>query len=291
MSRLLHDRFVPLDDNDAWDLGTGARVRLRHAHSRDEDPSDRGAGLCVDWGATPDGGYFEAWDCAHIAPHEPAPGDVERLIEAFDQGADGEPRIVRILAAHDAECASVARMAAREARRRGYVTIAASLYQKVMAAMADELRHRTLALIDTGGAAETVLACAAAFNPRPHVLVSIRGRQSRPRPWAVVREARAVYGAAATDRRVSRAEVAYAAAYVGRHAEAERGLREASAALARRRAWSAAAQVQVMLGRVLMGRDARQPRMSHAPRRSSTPIGPGTTSRVASRECGSLWRA
>lgn len=262
MSRLLHDRFVPLGDQDAWDLATGARVRLRQMPLPDIRPADgRSGGVCIDWGTTPDGGYFEAWESARLAQREPAQRLVEILIEAFDQGADGEPRFVRVRAADDADCAAVARVAAREARRRGYVPLAARLYEKVATTLAEELRHRTLALIDAGGRDGAVLASAATFNPRPHVLVSIEGERDRRRwqerrqiPWFIAREARAVYGTSEVERQLTRANVAFAAADRGRHAQAERGLREAAAALIRRRAWNGAAHVQVLLGRVLLER-------------------------------------
>jgi DNA-binding NtrC family response regulator len=258
MSRLLHDRFVSLGSEDAWDLATGARVRLRHLSVRDpEAAADERPGVCIDWGATPEGGYFEAWERARAARQQPSPQDTELLLEALDQGADGEPRLVRIRATSEACAASLARMAAREARRRGYVTIAASLYDKVTASMADELRHRTLALIDTDGTANGVLARAAVLNPRPHVLISIQGGYTQTgnrKAWSIVREARAVYGAADAARHVSRAEAACAAAREGRHAQADRGLREAAAALRRREIWDSAAEVQIMLGRLLLER-------------------------------------
>ena len=93
MSRLLHDRFLPIDEDDAWDLATGARVRLRRvAASEDMRSVDRHLGTCVDWGATPDGGGFEAWDSAHRSCAQPESRDLESLLELLDCGCDGEPR-------------------------------------------------------------------------------------------------------------------------------------------------------------------------------------------------------
>ena len=88
MGRLLHDRFVPLGGEDAWDLATGARVRLQHVDLRDREPVDRSLGHCVDWGGTPDGGFFEAWERTRAAVQEPRAGHAELLVEA-KVGADG----------------------------------------------------------------------------------------------------------------------------------------------------------------------------------------------------------
>src|SRR5262245_34866969 len=97
MTRLLHDRFLRITDDEAWDLATGSRVRLRYAIRVDDACiSDPRYGVCVDWGATPDGGYFEAWETLKGGPTEPSHTQVAALLEAFDQGADGEPRHVKL---------------------------------------------------------------------------------------------------------------------------------------------------------------------------------------------------
>lgn len=257
MTRLLHDRFVSIGDDVAWDVATGSRVRLRHTLTHEDlHTSDARLGICVDSGATPDGGRFEAWEDLHSNLPAPSQQEIETLVEAFDQGADGEPRHV-VLAAPDAgRHEALVRVAAHEARCRGYVPLSAALFDRVMPTLGEALRHRTLALIDVSGSVDdgNVLARASAMNPRPHVLVTILSRPIRRRPWSVVREARAVYAVSDASRHLARAEVAFAAARAGRHAQAERMLREVTGLAARRGAWDSASRVQMMLGRVLLER-------------------------------------
>ena len=273
MARLLHDRFVLIDDRDARDLATGGRVRLQYVSSSEGVRDvDRRLGTCVDWGSTPDGGRFEAWDKTPSSCEPPSFGDVETLLELLDQGCDGEPRRLAMTARDGAAKLGLWRLVAREARRRGYVPLWLDLFESVTRSLAGELLHRTLVLLDVSdqpvaGDGPNALARAATVSPRPHVLVTI-GCRRVSRPWSLVREARGTYAAtgtaaarvsppgpsADTVKYMSRARRAEAVAREGRHSEAERGLREAEAALARRHAWDGAAGVGVMLGRLLLSR-------------------------------------
>jgi transcriptional regulator with GAF, ATPase, and Fis domain len=130
------------------------------------------------------------------------------------------------------------------------------------------MRHRTLALLQTHDATTpadgSALLLAAALNPRPHVLVTIAVGQRLRARTPLLREARVTY---ATDpeaqaavaypdnaKYVARAKQAFALARAGRHEPALRMLREAAAALARRRDATSAAAAMTLLGRVLLER-------------------------------------
>jgi DNA-binding NtrC family response regulator len=160
---------------------------------------------------------------------------------------------------------------AEAARRRGYVPIAADVYLRLRDVLGADLSQRTLLLI-VHPAAPIAAGCAALVDaaarwPRPHVLLTF----ASPRPFVptrigVVREARAVYGAQARRaplaatlpddvlRHVTRGSRASEFMSTGRHAAAERLLRDVAAALVRRSALSPAAQALISLGRLLLER-------------------------------------
>lgn len=237
MSRLLHDRYCAYGPSHAWDLATGESVRV-HAIAHDDNEA-------------------------------PAPAS---LLEVLEHGRDGEPRWIVADTANGPRSPVVARRVAAAARARGYVPIAAEVYLRLREILDADLAQRTLLLmvypaasLATGRAA---LVDAAARWPRPHVLLTF----ASPRPvlavhaGEVVREARAVYGArtarpplAATLpddvlRHVTRGSRATEFVSSGRHAAAERLLREVAAALVRRRALAPAAQALISLGRLLLER-------------------------------------
>jgi DNA-binding NtrC family response regulator len=236
MSRLLHDRYCAYGSTHAWDLATGESVRMDAiAHDDNEPPA--------------------------------APS----LLEVLDHGREGEPRWIVADTAHGPRSPIVARRVAAAARARGYVPIGADVYLRLREMLDADLAQRTLLLIvhpaaslATGRAA---LVDAAARWPRPHVLLTF----ASPRPMLarhgdVVREARAVYGArtvrpplAATLpddvlRHVTRGSRATEFVNSGRHAAAERLLRDVAAALVRRQALAPAAQALIALGRLLLER-------------------------------------
>src|SRR5437016_9664457 len=105
----------------------------------------------------------------------PRERDVETLLEALDQGADGEPRRVCLHARDAVHRSELRELAEQEAARRGYVALGVDQLDHALATLREDLRHRTLTLIDTGGHTSQALARAAALNPRPHILVSIDG--------------------------------------------------------------------------------------------------------------------
>ena len=237
MSRLLHDRYYAYGPAHAWDLATGDSVRV------DEIAEDVG--------------------------EPPAPAS---LLEVLDHGRDSEPRWVVADTTKGPRSIVVARRAAAAARARGYVPIAADVYLRLREVLDEDLQHRTLLLIAYPGSNESAgraaLVDAAARWPRPHVLLTF----ASPRlvgvtgSHSVVREARAVYGArparAATPatlsddvlRQVARGSRAAEFTSTGRHAAAERLLRDVAGALVRRHALAPASQALVSLGRLLLER-------------------------------------
>jgi DNA-binding NtrC family response regulator/tetratricopeptide (TPR) repeat protein len=259
MTRLLHDRYYTYTDADAWDLATGTSVSV---------------------------GDLEVDRFADLVPNRAGrSGPDDRavpaaLIEVLDHGREGEPRWVVL----DGDGASMTARAADAAHARGFVPVAADLYLRLRDLLAEELEHRALLLIvrvevpiEIGRAA---LIDAAARSPRPHVLLSFgaprHGREiaaQAPHAFGAavttldrVREARAHYGVSAARRmlpasmsdevvrQLTRAGKADEFTRTGRHAAAERLLRDVSGALLRRRAHGPAVHTLVSLGRLLLER-------------------------------------
>ena len=201
---------------------------------------------------------------------------IATLTEVLDHGRDGQPRALIANMRALARWKDAADRVAAEAVARGYVPIAAELYARVRPMLAEDLRERTLLILaadrDSSSAARAFVD-AASWTPRPHLLLTLRVGPTTPRrggPPASdavqqVREARAAYAGTARPRpapalpadvaqhlqRARRADVFVAA---GRHAAAERLLRDVWAALGRRRAWPQAAFVAITLGRLLLER-------------------------------------
>ena len=253
MSRLLHDRYYVYAAQHAWDLATGESVTI---------------------------------DTIATVPSNSSPV-VESLAEVLEHGRDGEPRWVVVDSATGQSSAAVARRLAEDARARGFVPIAVDVYLRLRGLLDEDLRHRALMLILPPGGpldpAREALLCAAALSPRPHLLVSFRsGRVSSYPPGSrvspsrgdtassasghLVREARAVYGAGVPPRPALPAlpddvvkHMARGSRWVdlwrsGRHAAAERLLRDVAGAVLRRRALVPAANTLIALGRLLLER-------------------------------------
>jgi DNA-binding NtrC family response regulator len=234
MSRLLHDRYYAYAPEHAWDLATGDSVRIDEIA---ENPMGE--------------------------PSAPA-----SLIEVLDHGREGEPRWVVADASHGPRPSLVARRAAAAACARGFVPVSADVYLRLREVLDGDLQHRSLLLIGHPSTSlavgRTALVDAAARWPRPHVLLTFAS--ARPERAGVVREARAAYGARHTRsampaafpddvlRHVARAARAAEFTSTGRHAAAERLLRDVTAALVRREATVPAAHTAITLGRLLLER-------------------------------------
>jgi DNA-binding NtrC family response regulator/tetratricopeptide (TPR) repeat protein len=251
MGRLLRDRFYEYAPDRAWDLATGQAVDVT-APAADPPPRD-----------------------AKVAP----------LLEVLDHGREGAPRwIVTDMTTTRGWMATV-RTAAEDARSRGFVPIDVDLYLRIRTLADEELRDRALVLIARPGMAvehaRRALVDAATRSPRPHVLLTFRlstgleasppgndtwERRSEKLNRAIVREARAVYGAQPlrprpqaslpddVARHVARGSRSAEFIAAGRHASADRLLRDVAAALVRRRALPQAADTYVSLGRLLLER-------------------------------------
>jgi DNA-binding NtrC family response regulator len=199
------------------------------------------------------------------------------LVDALDQGADGEPRRIVVEARSRADASQcVARITAL-AETRGFLTLPAAALAAWRETRHDVLRNRTLLLIAASdlspATAGHALLTASTLSPHGHVLVTIVRPASPPEPvvrrWNddAVHEARARYAprSAVSLRRAlpddgeivglrERAARAGVLVQHRRHAAAERLLREVASAFERRRRPDEASRVLVSLGRLLLER-------------------------------------
>ena len=231
MVQLLHDRFMRLDGDRACDLATGAEVRLDALTDAASSQTD-----------------------ASLGP----------LLEALDHGRDGYPRWVVADARSRRQATCTIERVAAAAVRRGFVTISTDLYLRFREMLDVELRERTLLLAGAFGAnpsrAHAALLDASALSPRPHLLLTFGSAAAHSGP-PLVREARATYALRRGDvvppespdvtQLIARASKARAFAAEGRHAAAERLLRDVAGALARRRAFQPAARLTITLAWLL----------------------------------------
>ena len=243
MPRLLHDRYFAYDNVHGCDLVTGQDVRLD---------------------VLPDA---SAGDAASDSAFVPAPA---ALLDVLDGAREGSPRWVSTDVRDHQQAARIACAAADQARQRGFVPLLVPLYLRLRDALADELEERTLLLIShrQGDAtdARAALLQASSRCPRPHVLLTFR-TASAPASAYAVKEAHALYRADAPRRSnvgaeltpelaklVERANRALDFSQSGRHAAAERTLREVVGSLSRRQAFQPAVATALKLGRMLLER-------------------------------------
>jgi transcriptional regulator with GAF, ATPase, and Fis domain len=238
MAALLRDRYCEYAPDRLWDLLTGAPARA--SDTADDERGD---------GAGP-----------------------QALQEVLEHGTDGSPRWI-VVQPGAGTWATQARVAAAEARRRGYVPIAVDVYLRIRLLLAEELTTRSIVLIARPEtrmeSAQIALLHAVALSPRPHVLMTCpverRHPASQSERWRVA-EARAVYASRSlraappmvmssdVAKLLERASRSVDLVYAGRHASAERLLREVAAALVRRQAHTAAVATYVQLGQLLLDR-------------------------------------
>jgi DNA-binding NtrC family response regulator len=237
MARLLRDRYLPYDSQHAWDLATGESVPVDDGADQDE---------CDD---------------------PPLP----LLIEVLEHGREGTPRWIVADASPPVQSSRFLRRAAADARAHGFVPIAVHLYARLRDTLEEDLRDRTLLLM-AGPRASTkeargALVDAAARSARPHVLLTLRTAHDGGAGF--VREAGAAYGAepatAAGARRpppidadiahhLRRGERAAEFIRLGRHAAAERLLRDVAGTLTRRGRLVHAARTLITLGQAILER-------------------------------------
>jgi two-component system NtrC family response regulator len=186
------------------------------------------------------------------------------IVEALDHGRDGYPRWIEVQVQSDRRLTERVIGAAEE---RGYIPVSIERYWSQTTVKRNDVGARTLLLSGEGDdrwRAHAALLDAAARSPRPHILLTF----ARPaRGPLVVREARvAPYGIASRPigaspdvrRLIERAAIASRFVQNGRHAAAERLLREVGAALARRLAHRDACGVMLLLARLLIDRGRMQ---------------------------------
>jgi len=182
------------------------------------------------------------------------------LLEAMDHGRDGYPRWIVIESINARDIPQAAERISASAASRGFVPLGIDTYMRKRVLDQAELDERTLLLIDSGGQpsrAHSALLHAAARSPRPHLLLTFRRAIGEPAP-RLVREARAAYVTRVTDRDspqvtelVLRARRVSEFVACGRHAAAERLLRDVIAALARRDAFLHASGLSMTLAGIL----------------------------------------
>src|SRR5258705_1753420 len=185
--------------------------------------------------------------------------DLTPLLEALDHGRDGHPRWIVADIPRPRLRARTTESIVNAATSRGFVAMAVDAYIRARILGAPELDERALLLVDSGAdasRAHAALLHASARSPRPHLLLTLRS----PSSPGLVREARAAYapdpGRQSPHVVQLLARAARAAELVGsgRHAAAERLLRDVAAALARRAAGREASKVSIHLGRMLIER-------------------------------------
>ena len=190
------------------------------------------------------------------------------LLEAMDHGRDGYPRWIVVDAPRQRLTARATESIVAAATERGFVALPVDAYHQERIVDARQFDERTLLLLDTGSdqsRAHAALLHASAQSPRPHLLLTFRFA-SNVRKAAWVREARAAYAPQRMEREspqvielLARASRATAFVTCGRHAAAERLLRDVAGALARRGASRHASCVTITLARMLAERGRTKP--------------------------------
>jgi DNA-binding NtrC family response regulator len=231
MARLIADRYLTDGSDQGLDLATGRMVALKDL----DDPATR-------------------------PPFAP-------LVEVLDQGREGAPRWVRLAVGRGAIDELFGRAAA-DASARGFVPVAVEVYARLHGTVVEVLGGRSLLLLGGGSVpverARRALIDAAARSPRPHVLLTACGRDDTR--GHLVREARAAYRVDRSrstrlagididvEQHLKRASRADAFVLEGRHAAAERLLRDVAGALFRRGRMSHGGRLLIQLGCIVLER-------------------------------------
>ncbi|HEX2310232.1 MAG TPA: hypothetical protein VHH91_05895, partial [Vicinamibacterales bacterium] len=268
MPRLFHDRYVLYDDIHGCDLATGDEVRL-DALPKD-GPGDTPPALFELLNIGRDGSpRWVAYDVRNraqamvvarrVAGAARDRGFVPILVSLYERfrdalAADLDERTLLLIGG----------VAGSSPRLRAYTSPTVEPDLTPGTAERSNLVWAGHAGKELA-AARAALVDAAARAPRPHVLLTFR-TTAGVESGCTVREARAAYGpqplrsagtpapSAEIVRHVERAARAAEFQRAGRHAAAERLLRDVAGTLSRREAWSAAARVLITLARLLLER-------------------------------------
>ena len=268
MPRLLHDRYVLYDDIHGCDLATGDEVRL-DALPKD-GPGDNPPALVELLNNGRDGSpRWVAYDVRNraqaavvarrVAGVARDRGFVPILVSLYERFRDA------LAADLDERTLLLIGGAAGSPRLRAYAAQTVEPDLTVGTVERSNLCWGGQAGKELA-AARAALVDAAARAPRPHVLLTFR-TTAAVESGCTVREARAAYGpqplrqsagtaapSAEIVRHIERAARAAEFQRAGRHAAAERLLRDVAGTLSRREAWSPAARVLIALARLLLER-------------------------------------
>ncbi len=270
LSGLWHPGFVPLAD-----FGADGRDRYFEAWDTPSAPSaGRGGGRTMPLPADASGSRGSASAEAEIKSL------VWGLEDLLDHAVSGHPRAARLRVTHGPRRVVLVHLAARTARLRGYVPVNA----RALADAGEEaprsvawrrlLEGRHVLVLDDGDPPDGGCAAPLFFlslglaSDRPHVLLNFDSPSAPAGPSAtmfavtsdrpaVVRENVAIYRvpSAASARTGDPAATMIGSAIAsGRHARAERLLRERLGRLARRRDEAAGGEAALALGRLLLVR-------------------------------------
>jgi hypothetical protein len=212
---------------------------------------------------------------------------VARLSDVLDAGVAGRPRSLRFSLPRGAEEGAVVHALARCSRLRGYVPLCAAVVTGVARGTACEawrqaVEGRHVLVLQPAGPAESRRDAAMFFlslglsSDRPHVLLNLDSADTGRQPFAQalpvaarplrLREEAVPYASdliastwspvvlargGAPDHRV---RTFIAAAAAGRHAQAERWLRETEGRCARRQENGGAGEAALLLGRLMLMR-------------------------------------
>lgn len=259
MAALIGDRFLDRGAGVALDLASGACIRLRIDPSGTRAEQQEWTGACtrahaegtlLDFGFIGQTQRFEARTQSNRRPLSACAISTAAVGEWLEETNPSSSRII-----HVAELPDV-----RAVRQRGFVTCNAALLGPSADSVArSALAGRSIAVFDSSGSPThlaMVLLGMAAIGVRDVRVIAVRREPPRMNVVAAA-EVRAAYGGPRrlVDPRAARLIVEVDRLILrGRHAAAERTLREAVAAFDRRGDMKRAGEAGLRLGRLLLER-------------------------------------
>jgi hypothetical protein len=270
LSSLWHPRFIPLADFVA-----DGRTRFFEAWDTPVPPSASRGGIHT---------MPLPADASRSRGSAAVEADIQSVVcgleDLLEHGVSGHPRAARLRVPGGPRRVVLVHLAARTARLRGYIPVSARMLSGPGAKALGSsgwrtlLRNRHVCVLDDGVPPDDGRAASLFFlslglsSDRPHVLLSLDpstpaedGSRTifaiEPGGVAVVRERVAAYLATPTPTARAAdptANLIGEAIASGRHAQAERLLRDRLGRLARRREEAAAGETALALGRLLLVR-------------------------------------